>query len=109
MPKKPKAAQTFSKAGLATRRAWIWLLVWCVPRGRVTTYAVLARALGLHPRAVALALRSNTSPLIPCHRVVHHNGALGGYNRGREQKRRLLQQEGVWKNSGIDMRCILEV
>lgn len=33
--------------------------------------------------------------LIPCHRVVHQNGSLGGYQGGQTLKRLLLQQEGL--------------
>jgi hypothetical protein len=32
--------------------------------------------------------------LIPCHRVIYHNGHLGGYTGGLWIKRRLLELEG---------------
>ena len=73
-------------------------LVSKVPRGKVTTYRELARALG-NPsayRAVGNILARNPSPLkTPCHRVVRANGALGGYKLGRRLKERLLLEEGV--------------
>lgn len=68
-----------------------------VPPGKVTTYSAVARALGVHPRAVAAALRANVLPiLIPCHRVVMSDGSPGGYSFGGPLvKRRLLEAEGV--------------
>jgi len=73
-------------------------LVSRVPRGKVTTYGELARAIG-NPgayRAVGNILARNPTPLkIPCHRVVRANGVLGGYKLGRRLKERLLLEEGV--------------
>ena len=73
-------------------------LVTMVPKGKVTTYKELARAMG-RPRAyraVANALARNPFPIkIPCHRVVRSNGEIGGYRLGHRQKVRLLVKEGV--------------
>lgn len=68
-----------------------------VPRGKVTTYAALARALGSRAhRAVGTAMRLNeNAPKIPCHRVVRSNGELGGYAGGLQKKIRLLRSEGI--------------
>jgi len=68
-----------------------------IPRGKVTTYGAIAKALGISPRAVARALSKNPRPIeVPCHRVVMSNGRLGGYSfGGPEAKRRLLESEGV--------------
>ncbi len=50
-----------------------------VPRGKVTTYGMIARAIG-HPRAarqVGNALHRNPAPgIVPCHRVVNREGRL---------------------------------
>ncbi len=35
------------------------------------------------------------SLIIPCHRVVRKGGGLGGYRRGIERKKRLLESEGA--------------
>ena len=69
-----------------------------VPKGRVSTYADVARALGAPraARAVGNALHNNpTSVTVPCHRVVRSDGGLGGYSRGAKKKRELLLKEGV--------------
>lgn len=69
-----------------------------VPRGRVRTYAGLASDAG-RPRAmraVGQAMAHNPLPLVvPCHRVVGHENALGGYTGGVDKKRILLALEGV--------------
>jgi len=73
-------------------------LVTMVPKGKVTTYKELARAVG-RPRAyraVANALARNPFPIkIPCHRVVRSNGEIGGYRLGPRRKVKLLVKEGV--------------
>jgi methylated-DNA-[protein]-cysteine S-methyltransferase len=67
-----------------------------VPAGRVTTYSAIARALGSKAsRAVGNAMRKNRDPSIPCHRVVKSNGQVGGYNRGKDMKIRMLKKEGI--------------
>jgi len=80
-----------------------------IPRGRVTSYRALAEALRSHPRAIARALARNPFPLlIPCHRVVHSDGSLGGYKGGGEMKRWLLEIEGVEiLNGRVYQRLIL--
>lgn len=73
-----------------------------IPRGKVTTYADLARAIGCRSaRAVGQALRRNPfAPEVPCHRVVASDFHLGGFN-GRtdgaelDRKKRMLESEGV--------------
>ncbi len=67
-----------------------------VPKGKVTTYKHLAIRFKTHPRAVGSILRSNPTLIeVPCHRVVHSNGDIGGYKRGIEKKIALLKKEGV--------------
>ena len=69
-----------------------------IPEGQTRTYSQLARGIGRPhaARAVGNALSINPlAPIIPCHRVVRADGALGGYSArgGREKKRLLLIQE----------------
>jgi len=65
--------------------------------GRVTSYGLLATAIGSPgaSRAVGGALGRNPVPIIiPCHRVLARGGALGGFTGGLETKRALLRIEG---------------
>lgn len=75
----------------------VWALTARVPKGKVTTYAELARALGTKAyRAVGNAMNKNPfAPGVPCHRVVGSNGSLTGYAGGLEKKREMLIEEGV--------------
>lgn len=69
-----------------------------VPRGKVITYAGLAKLIG-HPnaqRAVGSAMNKNPfAPKVPCHRVVKSNGELGGFADDIKIKIKRLQREGV--------------
>jgi len=75
----------------------VWTLTARVPRGKVTTYADIARALNTKAyRAVGNALNKNPyAPAVPCHRVVGSTGALTGFAAGLAKKRALLEKEGV--------------
>lgn len=68
-----------------------------VPFGDVTTYGAVAAAAGSPRayRAAGNALGSNPIPIVvPCHRVLHTGGGLGGYTGGLERKEFLLALEG---------------
>ena len=78
----------------------VYELTSLIPRGKVTTYGALARALGSpHAgRATGNALGANPNPIVvSCHRVVRSDGTLGGYSGrgGSRTKERLLEKEGV--------------
>lgn len=69
-----------------------------VPKGRVTTYKLLAHAIGSHAyRAVGTAMKNNPNPSseAPCHRVVNSDGRVGEYVFSRTAKEELLRNEGV--------------
>ncbi|WP_052298499.1 methylated-DNA--[protein]-cysteine S-methyltransferase [Vulcanisaeta moutnovskia] len=68
-----------------------------IPRGKVATYAQLARLLNTSPRAVGKLASANKLPVIvPCHRVIKSDGSLGGYSISDSSiKLRLLEMEGV--------------
>jgi len=69
-----------------------------IPKGRVTTYGEVARAIGRPKavRAVGRALHKNPyAPKWPCHRVVKSDGGIGGYAGGVNRKIGLLNKEGV--------------
>ena len=68
-----------------------------VPRGRVTTYGEIARALNSRGfRAVGRAMNKNPyAPEVACHRVVGARGEIGGFASGVKWKVELLLAEGV--------------
>jgi len=69
-----------------------------IPRGRVSSYGLIAEHLNKPggARAVGTALATNLFPIvIPCHRAVRSDGHLGGFQGGLPMKRKLLQMEGV--------------
>ena len=69
-----------------------------IPYGSVATYKEIAGEAGSPrgSRAAGNALGSNPLPIVvPCHRVLHTGGGLGGYTGGVERKRLLLGVEGT--------------
>lgn len=77
----------------------VWNAISAVPSGSTRTYGDVAAQLGSAARAVGGACGSNPIPLIiPCHRIVAANGALGGFMHSRaafplDIKRWLLAHE----------------
>ncbi|HLF54816.1 MAG TPA: MGMT family protein [Candidatus Nanoarchaeia archaeon] len=86
-----------------------------IPKGKVSTYGAIAKALNSSPRAVGQALRCNPyAPIVPCHRVVASGGKIGGFmgkTAGKEiqKKIELLKKEGVETRNGniIDFEKLL--
>jgi methylated-DNA-[protein]-cysteine S-methyltransferase len=76
----------------------VWAATKKIPRGKVTTYAVIASLIGRPraARAVGNALNKNPfAPKVPCHRVVKSDGSLGGFAGGTRKKKQMLEKEGV--------------
>lgn len=74
-----------------------------VPKGKITTYGELAKAVGMKngQRAVGKIMNKNPYPVIvPCHRVVKSDGKVGGYAYGEEIKSNMLQKEGIEIKNG---------
>lgn len=80
----------------------VWALTSRIPKGQVTTYAAIARALHSKAyRAVGQALHNNPyAPKVPCHRVVGSDGKLTGYAHGLPRKEQMLKREGVVVQNG---------
>ncbi len=81
-----------------------------IPYGHVMTYGEIAARIGqpTSARAVGGALAKNPIMImIPCHRVVAHNGKLHGFSspKGIQTKAWLLQHEGL---SVIDERVRID-
>ncbi len=67
-----------------------------VPYGSVSTYKRVAGEAGNEraSRAAGNALGANPLPIVvPCHRILHSTGGLGGYTGGLERKQTLLALE----------------
>ena len=80
-----------------------------VPKGQITTYGELAKAVGLKngQRAVGKMMNKNPYPvIIPCHRVVMSTGKIGGYAYGENVKTKMLNDEGLEIQNGkiIDLK-----
>jgi methylated-DNA-[protein]-cysteine S-methyltransferase len=77
----------------------VWSYLKKIPKGKLKTYAQVAKAIGKPKavRAVANAIGKNPfPPKIPCHRVIRSDGKLGGYSAkgGIKTKKKLLKNEG---------------
>ncbi|NLB56423.1 MAG: MGMT family protein [Lentisphaerae bacterium] len=79
-----------------------------IPRGKVTTYARLAKAIKCgSPRAVGQSLKRNPfAPIVPCHRVIRSDLTIGGFSGATDgefivKKLSLLQEEGVVFWNGV--------
>ena len=74
----------------------VWRALLRVPPGALVSYGRLAEAVGRPSAARAVGTAVARNPLayiIPCHRVIHATGVLGGYRWGVERKRALVAWE----------------
>ena len=85
----------------------VYRIVSIVPKGRVTTYKLLAARVQCGScRAVGQALRKNPfAPVVPCHRVIASDLSAGGFEGKRQgaalaRKLKLLAREGVFFKNG---------
>jgi AraC family transcriptional regulator of adaptative response/methylated-DNA-[protein]-cysteine methyltransferase len=80
----------------------VWRELQQIPRGATRSYKDVARRIGQPDaaRAVARACAANPVALVvPCHRVVRHDGEPGGYHWGADRKRALLAAERALVNA----------
>jgi methylated-DNA-protein-cysteine methyltransferase-like protein len=78
----------------------VYEIVKMIPKGSVTTYGAIAKALGSaqSSRMVGWAMNaSHTLPDVPAHRVVNRNGLLTGkmHFTPPEKMQQLLESEGI--------------
>jgi len=77
-------------------RIRVWKALLTIPRVETSSYREIATAIGrpTSVRAVASAIGNNRLAIVvPCHRVIRHDGSLGGYRWGLPLKRRLIAAE----------------
>jgi len=85
----------------------VYDIVKLIPRGRVSTYGAIAKALGSgkSSRLVGNAMNHSHSiqPLIPAHRVVNRNGLLTGKHHfaGETTMEDLLASEGIMVDGDV--------
>ena len=66
-----------------------------LPKGKITTYKILAEKLNSHPRAIARILATNKDKSVPCYKVIRTDGKMGGYNglHGKSKKELIKQSQ----------------
>lgn len=82
-----------------------------IPKGKVSTYSALAKAIGTPrgARAIGNALNKNPFPeKYPCYKVIKNDGEVGGYASGTKAKTAHLKKDGIEiKNGKIDLKKYL--
>lgn len=74
----------------------VWSLLLQIPYGETWSYRELAARAGNFKASRAVGTANGMNPIsivIPCHRVINADGALGGYGGGLWRKRLLLDLE----------------
>ncbi|MDR1869202.1 MAG: methylated-DNA--[protein]-cysteine S-methyltransferase [Treponema sp.] len=76
----------------------VWKALQKIPYGKTRSYGELASLTGNSKASRAVGMANNRNPItiiVPCHRVIGHDGSLTGYAGGLELKRKLLELEGA--------------
>jgi methylated-DNA-[protein]-cysteine S-methyltransferase len=74
----------------------VWTALRKVPFGRTLSYGGVARAIGSPYSGRAVGGANHRNPvaiIVPCHRIIGHNGRLTGYGGGLWRKQWLLDHE----------------
>jgi len=74
----------------------VWRALLKIPYGETRTYGEIAKSLGKPGAARAVGMANHDNPVavvVPCHRVVGHDGSLTGYAGGLHLKQALLSLE----------------
>ncbi len=80
----------------------VWQALLNIPYGHLCSYQFMAEHVSSAKatRAVASAVAKNpVAYIIPCHRVIRSNGALGGYRWGMSRKQLMMGREAQLKQS----------
>ena len=74
----------------------VWAELRRIPFGETISYGELAERIGKPTASRAVGAANGRNPLpvvVPCHRVIGHDGKLGGYGGGLPTKKALLELE----------------
>jgi len=74
----------------------VWNALQRIPYGKTISYGELAAIIGNPKASRAVGMANNRNPIpiiVPCHRVIGHDGSLTGYAGGLKLKRLLLELE----------------
>lgn len=84
------------RAGGTEFQRRVWNELRRIPFGETISYGELAARIGKPTASRAVGAANGRNPLpvvVPCHRVIGHDGKLGGYGGGLPTKQRLLDLE----------------
>lgn len=76
----------------------VWAQLSTIPFAITWSYKDLALKLGSANYCRAVGMANGRNPvclIIPCHRVIAHDGSMGGYSSGLDIKQWLLRHEGI--------------
>jgi deoxyribonuclease V len=87
-------------------------LVRQIPDGKISSYGEVAKALGdkIASRAVGRMMNQNPDAnTMPCFKIVHSNGKIGGFGLGIDNKIRRLSNDNILVNDGkiVDFESVL--
>jgi methylated-DNA-[protein]-cysteine S-methyltransferase len=74
----------------------VWKALQTIPFGKTKSYGEVASLVGNEKACRAVGMANNRNPvviIVPCHRVIGHNGSLTGYGGGLPAKQFLLDLE----------------
>jgi len=86
-------------------------LVRQIPDGNISSYGAVAEALGDKIAARAVGRMMNQNPnadTMPCYKIVHSNGRLGGFGLGIDDKIRRLNEVNIEVEKGkiVDFKTV---
>jgi len=78
----------------------VWLSLVNIPYGCTASYGEIAKDINHSKASRAVGGANNKNPIsiiVPCHRVIGHNGAMTGYGGGLWRKEWLLSHEAKYR------------
>ncbi|HEX8923918.1 MAG TPA: MGMT family protein [Patescibacteria group bacterium] len=86
-----------AKTGIFTQN--VWRLARSIPKGRVTTYALLAIAAGGHPllsrMITSIISKAPDADSMPFHRIVYSDGRVWLPEKNAKKRLKLYDKEGI--------------